>query len=1263
MKRKLSYLLRKLKHLKPKKEYSDGHISLVGEGREWEDFYRKRWSYDKFVYSTHGVNCTGSCRWKIYVKNGVITWEHQAIDYPTTGPNFPEYEPRGCPRGASFSWYVYSPLRVKHPYVRGVLLELWRKAKEEAGGDPVRAWDIILSDPEKEKAYKSQRGRGGFVRVSWDEAYELIASALIRTIQKYGPDRIAAFTPIPAMSMVSYASGARFVSLLGGTVLSFYDWYADLPPASPQVWGEQTEVPESGDWFNADYLIMWGSNVPMTRSPDAHFMTEVRYKGAKVVSVSPDYAESVKFADEWVPVRAGADGALAQAMTHVILKEFYVDKQEPYFIEYVKRYTDLPFLVLLEKTDDGFVVKRYLRASDLGKDVSNAEWKLVVWDEKSNKPVLPNGTVGYRWEESNKWNLKLEDEEGNKIDPALTLLGKEDEIVTVKLPYFDDNGRKVLKRAIPVKKLQVNGKELYITTVLDLMFANYGVRRPGVEEGYPKDYDDPQPYTPKWQEQFTGVSSEQVIRIAREFAANAAATKGRSMIIMGAGINHWYHADIIYRTILNIVMLTGSEGRNGGGWAHYVGQEKVRPFEGWATLAFARDWYLPPRIQNATTFYYFASEQYRYEDLDMSKLSSPTVENPRYRHPADYLLLAVRLGWLPSYPQFNKSSLQLAKEAQEAGAKTNEEIVQYVVEQLKQGKLQFAIQDPGNEVNFPKVFFVWRANWLSAGGKGHEYFIKHMLGSENGGLLAQESPIKPQEVQLRHPAPTGKLDLLVNLDFRMAGTALYSDVVLPAATWYEKEDISSTDMHPFIHSFNAAIDPPWEARSDWDIFKGLAKVFQKLAEKYLPGIYKDVVTAPLMHDTPLEISQPFGEIKDWSKGEVEPIPGKTMPNIAIVERDYTKVYDRFIAVGPLVEKKPFGAHGWSWSAKEEYEELKEVLGVVKEGSTKGLPSVEYAKQAADMILTLSSATNGRVATKAWKSAEKKTGLPVSEVAKDHEAEHFTFETVTIQPRVTISTPIFTGNTEDYRHLEEIWEKYDEKPLLGDTKHMKSPRRFAPFTNNTELLIPFRTLTGRQHFMLDHELFKEIGEILPVYKPPLQLEPFEFEEEPQPVKNAKKLKARYLTPHGKWNIHTTFFDNIHMLTLFRGGQYVWINHQDAQEIGIKDNDWIEVVNRNGVVVARAVVSHRIPRGTAFMYHAQDRTVNVPISETTGQVGGSHNAPTKIHIKPTHAVGGYAQLAYGFNYYGPTGTQRDEVVYIKKLDKATFPQIEEQECRAS
>ncbi len=114
-------------------------LSKVG-GREADDFYRDRWSHDKVVRSTHGVNCTGSCSWKVYVKDGIITWETQQTDYPSVGPDSPEYEPRGCPRGAAFSWYTYSPTRVRYPYVRGVLLTMFREAKAQHGGDPVLAW-------------------------------------------------------------------------------------------------------------------------------------------------------------------------------------------------------------------------------------------------------------------------------------------------------------------------------------------------------------------------------------------------------------------------------------------------------------------------------------------------------------------------------------------------------------------------------------------------------------------------------------------------------------------------------------------------------------------------------------------------------------------------------------------------------------------------------------------------------------------------------------------------------------------------------------------------------------------------------------------------------------------------------------------------------------------------------------------------------------------------------------------------------------------
>ena len=255
-------------------------------------------------------------------KRQIVTWETQQTDYPRTRADLPNHEPRGCARGASYSWYLYSANRVKYPMVRARLLQHWRAALVVAKS-PVDAWASIVENPQARAEWQKQRGLGGFVRSTWEEINQLVASANVYTAKRYGPDRIIGFSPIPAMSMVSYAAGSRYLSLIGGVCMSFYDWYCDLPPASPQVWGEQTDVPESADWYNSTFLIAWGSNVPQTRTPDAHFFTEVRYKGAKTVAITPDYAEISKLADLWMHPKQGTDAAVAMAMGHVILKEFY----------------------------------------------------------------------------------------------------------------------------------------------------------------------------------------------------------------------------------------------------------------------------------------------------------------------------------------------------------------------------------------------------------------------------------------------------------------------------------------------------------------------------------------------------------------------------------------------------------------------------------------------------------------------------------------------------------------------------------------------------------------------------------------------------------------------------------------------------------------------------------------------------------------------------------------------------------------------------
>ncbi len=957
----MSKLLDRFRYFKQKGEtFADGHGQVMHSNRDWEDSYRQRWQFDKIVRSTHGVNCTGSCSWKIYVKNGLVTWEIQQTDYPRTRPDLPNHEPRGCPRGASYSWYLYSANRLKYPLIRKRLIELWREALKQHS-DPVLAWASIMNDPQKCLSYKQVRGRGGFIRSNWQELNQLIAAANVWTIKTYGPDRVAGFSPIPAMSMVSYAAGTRYLSLLGGTCLSFYDWYCDLPPASPMTWGEQ----------------------------------------------------------------------------------------------------------------------------------------------------------------------------------------------------------------------------------------------------------------------ITGVPRQYIETIAREFADTAHKTHGRSMIILGAGVNHWYHMDMNYRGMINMLIFCGCVGQSGG-WAHYVGQEKLRPQTGWLPLAFALDWNRPPRQMNSTSFFYNHSSQWRYEKVTAQELLSPLADASKYSgHLIDFNVRAERMGWLPSAPQLGRNPLSLKAEADKAGLSPTE----FTAQALKSGDLRMACEQPDSGSNHPRNLFVWRSNLLGSSGKGHEYMQKYLLGTESGiqgEELGASDGIKPEEVEWQTAAIEGKLDLLVTLDFRMSSTCLFSDIVLPTATWYEKDDMNTSDMHPFIHPLSAAVDPAWESRSDWEIYKGIAKAFSQVCVGHL-GKETDVVLQPLLHDSPAELSQPC-EVLDWRKGECDLIPGKTAPNIVAVERDYPATYERFTSLGPLMDKLGNGGKGISWNTQDEIDFLGKLNYTKRDGPAQGRPLIDTAIDASEVILALAPETNGHVAVKAWQALGEITGREHTHLALHKEDEKIRFRDIQAQPRKIISSPTWSG-------LESDHVSYN-----------------AGYTNVHEL-IPWRTLSGRQQLYQDHPWMRAFGESLVAYRPPIDT--CSVSEMRQIPPNGFPEKAlNFLTPHQKWGIHSTYSENLLMLTLSRGGPIVWISETDARELTIVDNDWVEVFNANGALTARAVVSQRVPPGMTMMYHAQERIMNIPGSEVTGMRGGIHNSVTRVCPKPTHMIGGYAQLAWGFNYYGTVGSNRDEFIMIRKMKNVNW-----------
>jgi respiratory nitrate reductase, alpha subunit len=381
-----------------------------------------------------------------------------------------------------------------------------------------------------------------------------------------------------------------------------------------------------------------------------------------------------------------------------------------------------------------------------------------------------------------------------------------------------------------------------------------------------------------------------------------------------------------------------------------------------------------------------------------------------------------------------------------------------------------------------------------------------------------------------------------------------------------------------------------------------------------------------MHDTPGELGQPF-DPKDWKQGECDLIPGKTAPSMVVVERNYNDIHRKYTSIGPLLDKLGNGGKGINWNTEHEIHDLVGFnKAVQEEGVSKGRPRLDTAIDAAEMILTLAPETNGHVSVKAWEALGKITGRDHTHLAVGREHDKIHFRDIQAQPRKIISAPTWSG-------LESEEVSYN-----------------AGYTNVHEL-IPWRTITGRQQFYQDHRWMLDFGEGFCVYKPAIDTKSTASMFGARPNGNPE-IALNFLTPHQKWGIHSTYSDNLRMLSLSRGGPHVWISEDDAKRANVEDNDWIEVFNTNGVIACRVIVSQRIPRGMCLMYHAQEKIVNTPGSELSGKRGGIHNSVTRTVLKPTHMIGGYAQLAYGFNYYGTIGSNRDEFVLLRKMSKVDW-----------
>jgi nitrate reductase / nitrite oxidoreductase, alpha subunit len=215
-------------------------------------------------------------------------------------------------------------------------------------------------------------------------------------------------------------------------------------------------------------------------------------------------------------------------------------------------------------------------------------------------------------------------------------------------------------------------------------------------------------------------------------------------------------------------------------------------------------------------------------------------------------------------------------------------------------------------------------------------------------------------------------------------------------------------MHPFVHAFTPAIDPPWEAKSDFEMFHLIAQELSKQAETHL-GTRHDLVAVPLQHDTPGETAQPGGIVRDWARGDVAPIPGQTMPAMQLVERDYTAIADKLASIGPLADTLGFTVKNVTFRLEEQLARLAESGGVMLGGAADGRPAIDTDQKMAEAILTLSGTTNGELATQGFRTLERRVGKPLHDLAEGSEEKRITFAQTQQAPVAVITSPEWSGS--------------------------------------------------------------------------------------------------------------------------------------------------------------------------------------------------------------------------------------------------------------
>ena len=321
-----------------------------------EEMYRNEFAFTYGVKEEHGfayhcVNCQGNCAWEVWSHNGVITRENQSARYPVINAKIPDFNPRGCNKGVQHSQVMYQKDRILYPMIR-----------------------------------VGKRGEGKWRRASWDEAAEKICQNIFDTLSdpQRGPDKLMVDAGTGLNTEGRRASVLRFSTQLGANRIYPSSYLGDMFSGAAIAYGEGNVGCTWDFMYNVDTAVMWGGNPSVSRIPDAHFVWEGKYNGAKIIVITPEFNATAKSADLWIPIKAGSDNILAMSVINVILNE------KLFKPEFMKLYTDLSFLV--DTKTQKMIRRNDLEPIEDAEDPHKWDEQFYCMNEKTTTPFLMPGT-------------------------------------------------------------------------------------------------------------------------------------------------------------------------------------------------------------------------------------------------------------------------------------------------------------------------------------------------------------------------------------------------------------------------------------------------------------------------------------------------------------------------------------------------------------------------------------------------------------------------------------------------------------------------------------------------------------------------------------------------------------------------------------------------------------------------------------------------------------------------------------------------------